>query len=152
MKKSFFLIFFSVLFACKVVFISGYDPVIDQTTTKIKRDFNLHFLKLARTIQDNDPGNQRFENFQDYYDNLQVDLIILADRSRTLGPKSGQVKKQIANLDSAFNAFILLHQKGLPDRSGDDRRDIRNALNSSLDAVIKLQEELKTTGEIKSDQ
>lgn len=136
------------LLACRVVFISGYDMVIDETSTKIKRDFNLHFIKLSRTLQDNDPKNQRIENFQNYYDNLEVDLLILKDRAMFLESKSTQVKKQILNLDSAFQTFIQLHEKGLPDKVGDDRRDIRNGLNSSINAVIKLQQELKSTGRI----
>lgn len=135
-----------LILACRVVLITGYDPVIDELTTKIKRDFNLHFIKLSRTLQDSDPANQDFKNFQDYYDNLETDLVVLTDRAQVLDKKSSIVKMQIANLDSAFQVFVNSHRKGLPDRSGDDRKDIRNGLNSSIDAVIRLQEALKTTG------
>ncbi len=138
--------------ACKVVFITGYDQVIDETTTKIKSDFNLHFIKLKRTIQDSDPQNQKFENFQEYYDQLEADLFVLEGRAKSLGAKSTIVKKQIATLDSVMLAFVDMHKTGFTDRPGDDRRDIRNGVNSAIDAVIKLQLELKSTGKIESDK
>ena len=138
----------SLLLACRVTFISGYDPLIDETTTKIKRDFNLHFIKLLRTLQDTDPQNQNFANYLDYYDNLEVDLLVLKDRTRYLDAKSAIVKKQVNNLDSVMHAFISLHKSGMADSQVDDRRDIRLGINSSLDAVIRLQEALKTTGKL----
>lgn len=139
-----------LLSACTVTFITGYDQVIDTTLTKMKSDFNLHFIKLGRTIQDSDPINQKFENFQEYYDHMEVDLIMLMGRAKNLGGQSSIVKKQVHNLDSVMNAFEEWHKKGIHDRSGDDRLDIRNGINSAFDAVIKLQEELKSTGKIKS--
>jgi hypothetical protein len=134
--------------ACKVTFITGYDQVLDQTNNKIKKDFNLHFIKLSRTIQDTDPNNQQYEKFQDYYDNLEADLITLKDRTKFLGGKSAIVKQQVNNLDSVFHEFINLHKRGLPDRPGDDRSDIRNGINASIDAITILQESLKSTGKI----
>lgn len=134
--------------ACKVTFITGYDQVLDETTSKIKKDFNLHFIKLSRTIQDTDPDNQAYGKFQDYYDNLEADLIMMKDRTKFLGGKSAIVKSQVNNLDSVMHEFINLHKRGLPDRPGDDRRDIGNAINSSIDAITILQESLKTTGKI----
>lgn len=136
--------------SCKVTFITGYDQVLDQTVTKIKKDFNLHFIKLSRVIQDDNPNNQRFENFQDYYDNLEADLISIEDRTKFLGGKSGIVKQQVANLDTVFHRFITMHKSGLPDRRNDDRRDIRNNINSAIDAITILQESLKSTGKTPS--
>ncbi|NOT75122.1 MAG: hypothetical protein HOP08_09360 [Cyclobacteriaceae bacterium] len=149
MKK---LIFITALVvsACTVTFITGYDQIIDTTLTKMKSDFNLHFIKLSRTIQDSDPVNQKFDNFQDYYDHLEVDLITLNGRSKNLGEKGDIVRKQIQNLDSIMHAFENMHKKGIPDRAGDDRRDIRNSINSSFDAVIRLQEELRSSGKVNS--
>jgi len=63
-----------------------------------------------------------------------------------LGGKSVIVKSQVNNLDSVMHAFVNLHKAGLPDRPGDDRRDIRNGINSSIDAITVLQEALKSTG------
>lgn len=149
MKKSISFLLLTWVFAAScftVKFISGYDQVLDQTVNKMKKDFNLHFIKLSRTIQDNDPNNQKFVNFQDYYDNLEADLITIKDRTKFLDGKSEIVKQQVQNLDSAFRIFIGLHVAGLPDRTGDDRRDIRNAINSAIDAVVILQEALKSTG------
>ncbi len=152
-KRSLYLLllfglFFSACFTVK--FITGYDQVLDQTVNKMKKDFNLHFIKLSRTIQDTDPGNQQFEKFLDYYDNLQADLITIKDRTKFLDGKAGIVKQQIQNLDSAFRIFMNLHKGGLPDRTNDDRHDLRDAVNSAIDAVVILQEALKTTG--KSNQ
>jgi len=45
-----------------------------------------------------------------------------------------------------MHVFVSLHKAGLPDRPGDDRRDIRNGINSSIDAITVLQEALKSTG------
>lgn len=137
--------------SCSVTFITGYDAVIDSTVTKMKSDFNLHFIKLRRALQDNDPVNQRFENYQDYYDHMEVDLIILGGRSQHLGERSLLVKKQILILDSTMHAFEAMHHKGMPDRPGDDGRDILNGINTSFDAVIRLQEELRTSGRIKTN-
>lgn len=144
--KLILLIAFIALAACRVTFITGYDQILDETITQIKKDFNLHFIKLARTIQDNDPNNQQFTNFQDYYDKLEADLITIGDRTKFLGGKSQIVQQQVRNVDSAFHQFMTMHKNGLPDRPNDDRRDIRNAINSALDAVTILQESLKTTG------
>jgi hypothetical protein len=149
MKKSISFLLLTWVFAAScftVKFISGYDQVLDQTVNKMKKDFNLHFIKLSRTIQDSDPNNQKFVNFQDYYDNLEADLITIKDRTKFLDGKSEIVKQQVMNLDSAFRIFINLHVAGLPDRPGDDRRDMRNAVNSAIDAVVILQEALKSTG------
>ena len=142
------LIFVALFTACRVTFISGYDPIIDETATKIKKDFNLHFIRLLRTLQDTNPDNQKFENFLDYYDNVEVDLMIIKDRTQFLDSKSSLVKKQVKNLDSAMQVFIRVHKNGIADSRIDDRRDIRNAMNSNIDAVIRLQEELKTSGSI----
>jgi hypothetical protein len=135
-----------VLFtSCKVTFITGYDEVLDQTLNRMKKEFNVHYIKLSRTLTDTDPHNQDFTNFQDYYDNVQADLITITDRTERLDGKSAIVKQQVQNLDSSFNILINLHKRGLSD--GDSRPDIRDAINSSIDAVIFLQEALKTTGE-----
>ena len=152
MKRSiFYLLFLGLLLsACFTVkFITGYDQVLDETVNSMKKDFNLHFIKLSRTIQDSDPNNQKFENFQDYYDNLEANLFTLKDRTKFLGGKSAIVKSQVLNLDSVFREFIALHKKGLPDRFGDDRHDLRNGVNSAIDAITILQESLKSTGTIK---
>ena len=149
MKSKFMLLSvfcFILLSSCKVTFITGYDQVLDQTLGKIKRDFNLHFIKLSRTFQDTDPHNQNFVNFQDYYDNLEADMITIKSRSQSLDEKAKIVKEQITNLDAAFKVFISQHKAGLPDRVGDDRHDMRDAINTSIDAITRLQEALKTTG------
>lgn len=134
------------LFACRVTLITGYDPVIDETATKMKYDFNLMMLKLARQVQDNDPNNQAFANYQEYYDMLQTDLLVLRDRAVYTGPKGEIVRQQIQNADSLLSGFMEMHRAGFPDRPGDDKRDFRNAVNSALNAISKLQENLKTTG------
>ncbi len=145
MKNNRVLIFL-LLVACKVTFITGYDPVIDDTATKMKRDFNMMMLKLAREVQDNDPSNQAFSNYQSYYDNLETDLLILRDRSVYTGLKGEIVRKQIKNADSLLTGFMSLHKQGFADRPGDDKRDFRNAVNSALNSISQLQEALKTTG------
>jgi hypothetical protein len=132
------------LSSCKVTFVAGYDPIIEETITSMQKDFNLHFIKLGRVIQDNDPGNQEYSRFQDYYDNMNANLYVVKSRAKYLGKKGQLVSKQINNLDSTLHVFEGLHKKGIPDSPVDDRRDIRNGINSSFDAVIKLQEALKT--------
>jgi hypothetical protein len=144
--KNFRLLLLCLLMACKVTLITGYDPVIDETATKMKHDFNMMMLKLAREVQDQNPTNQAFPNYQDYYDNLQTDLLILRDRAVYTGPKGEIVRKQITNADSLLTGFMHLHQQGFPDRPGDDKRDFRNAVNSALNAISQLQEALKSTG------
>lgn len=149
MKSKFLLLpvcCFILLLSCKVTFITGYDQVLDQTLGKMKRDFNLHFIKLSRTIQDTDPHNQDFTNFLDYYDNLEADMITIKSRSQSLDEKAKIVKEQITNLDATFKLFINQHKAGLPDRVSDDRHDMRDAVNTSIDAITRLQEALKTTG------
>ena len=63
-----------------------------------------------------------------------------------ISEKASIVKEQIANLDAAFKVFISQHKAGLPDRQSDDRHDMRDAINTSIDAITKLQEALKTIG------
>ena len=139
------LIILIALIACRVTFINGYDPVIDQTATKLQSDFNAFWFKLSRTIQDNDPSNQKFENFQDYYDQLEADLLSLTKRASFLPPKSKIVQQQVHNVDSTMHVFISIHKNGIPDRQGDDRHDLHDAVDASLDGLIKLQEELKNS-------
>jgi uncharacterized membrane-anchored protein YjiN (DUF445 family) len=134
------------LMACRVTMITGYDQVLDQTINEMKKDFNKHFIKLSRALQDDDPNNQKFERYQDYYDELEADLVTIRDRTKFLGGSSAIVKRQVSNVDSVFREFINMHRAGLPDRPGDDRHDIRDGINSALDAVTVLQESLKTTG------
>lgn len=137
-----------LLSGCVVTLISGYDEVIDETATKMKKDFNLHFIKVVRTIQDDDPTNQAYENFQEYYDNLEVDLMMLKDRAAVLDEKkASQVIKQVHNIDSTFQKLITEHTKGFKSSKVDDHRDIKNGINSSINALIKLEEELKNTVE-----
>ena len=138
------------LIACKVSFITGYDLIIDQTTTKIKRDFALFEIKIQRALITSDKAkDQDFNNYQDFYDNLDVDLKVLEDRSVTLPKKSGDVQNEIKNISKQILGFKKLHQIGfedLTDLKKDDHRDLFNAVNSTLDALLKLQERLKTTG------
>lgn len=152
MKRIFSLIALVCLLsstACTVTMITGYDQVLDQTLNKIKTDFNLHFIKLSRTLQDNDPNNQEYAKFQDYYDKLQADLITIKDRTKFLGGKSAIVKQQVSNLDVAFQQFISTHKQGMSDRQNDDRHEMRNAVNTSIDAVTFLQQALKTKASTK---
>lgn len=137
-------ILFLIVVSCKVVFISGYDPIIETTLTELQQDFNLHFIKLSRTFQDNDPNNQNFKNFQEYYDQMNANLIVLKSRVKYLDKKGLIVKKQIINLDSTLHAFEGLHKNpGFKDSAVDDRHDIQDGINSSFEAVIRLQEALK---------
>lgn len=135
----------TILFgSCKVTFISGYDPIIETTVTKLQRDFNLYFIKFSRTIQDTDPNNQDYKDFQDYYDNMNADLQILKSRAKFLGKKGSIVKQQIENLEKTLQSIEKFHRDtGFKDNMSDDRHDIKDAANSSFEAVIKLQEELK---------
>lgn len=141
-----FLLLLPLCFSCKVTLITGYDQVLDQHITRIKKEFNLHFIKLSRTLKDDNPRNQAFANFQDYYDNLEADLITIGSRANRLDEKARIVQQQIRNLDAAFRTFIQWHQSGPADNPADDRRDIRDAVNSSLDAISLLQETLKAKG------
>lgn len=151
MKSKFLLLpaILLLLVSCKVTFITGYDQVLDQTLHKIKKDFNLHFIKLSRAFQDNDSSNQAFANFQDYYDNLEADLITLKGRRKVLDSKSGIVQQQMQNLEAAFRVFINTHKAGIPDRPADvdDRHEMRDAVNSAIDAMTILQDALKTKNE-----
>ncbi|MEP7262997.1 MAG: hypothetical protein ABI772_00790 [Bacteroidota bacterium] len=151
MKTLIYTLAIFLIAGCHITLITGYDPVIDETTTNMKKDFNLHFIKLMRTLQDEDSTNQSFEKFQDYYDNMEVNLIALSDRAKFLDTKSTIVKKQVILLDSTMHVFMNMHRNGLRDSRIDDRRDIKNAINSSFDAVIMLQEELKSSGTIKNN-
>lgn len=150
MKKHLFILACTFLFlSCRVTLITGYDQVLDKAISDIKKNFNRHFAKLSRTLQDDNPNNQNFERYQDYYDDLEADLITVTDRTKFLGGRAAIVKRQVANVDSVFRKFISLHRSGLPDRPGDDRRDIRDGINSALDAVTILQESLKSSGKVK---
>lgn len=134
-----------LLQSCKVTFIRGYDPVIDQTATQLQTDFNAHWLKVSRTIQDDDSNNQKFENFQDYYDKLDASLTSLKKRSSFLPPKSKTTQQQVVIVDSAFRQFINIHKNGIPDRKNDDRQSLADGVNFALDGLIKLQEEIKNS-------
>lgn len=134
------------LFACRVTFITGYDQILDETIHEMKKDFNLHYLKLKRTIQDSDPNNQNIANFQDYYDNMEVDLMTITDRTKTLDGKAAIVKQQVANLNDVMHKFMEVHKMRTQDRPDDDMTPEKNAVNSAMDAVTILQESLKSTG------
>lgn len=146
-KLIFSLAFLLLLVSCKVVFISGYDIVIDETATKIKRDFNVFFIKLSRTIKTQDNGNdQSFANFQDYYDNMEVDLKILEERTTSLPDKSEIIKAQIENIKKELMNFEEDHKKGFKDSTLDDHHDRLNNINIAINSLLLVQEKLKTTG------
>lgn len=132
--------------SCKVTMITGYDTYIDETVMKMKRDFNRHYFQLVRTIQDNDPQNQNIKNFTDYYDEMELDIMLLEDRSKYLGKKASIVRQQVANLSEALHKFQTMHETGIKDNTGDDKRDMLNAVNSALSAITELQMALKTNG------
>jgi hypothetical protein len=150
-KKNIFLLSLFFLTSCKVVFITGYDRVVDDTATKLKHDYNVFFAKLSRTIRDEDPNNQKHVNFLDYYDNMEADLRTLEDRTISLPEKkSDQVKSQIKNIKLLMIDFMDAHKKGFKDLSDtvkDDHHDAANNINIALNALLKTQEVLKTTGE-----
>jgi hypothetical protein len=135
-----------LLFSCRVTLITGYDQVLDQHITRMKKEFNLHFIKLNRTLKDDNPRNQDYANFQEYYDNLEADLITISSRAKRLDKNGLIVQQQIRNLDASFRTFMQWHGAGVKDNPADDRRDIRDAVNSSLDAISLLQESLKAKG------
>lgn len=137
-----------MMVSCKVTLITGYDNYIDETTMKMKRDFNKHYFRLVRTLHDTNPDNQRIDNFKDYYDEMEVDILMLQDRSKYLG-KKGTIVQQVENLSQLLHQFQKLHERGLEDNSGDDKNDIQNAVNSSLNAITELQMALKTNGKSK---
>jgi hypothetical protein len=156
MKSKIILAFISTIFlvSCSVVFISGYDPVIDDTATKLKRDFNVFFKKLSRAINNTDPSDQKFENFQDYYDNMEVDLKTISDRSLNLEKHSDRVKTEVENIQKIMFEFRDRHKNpGFKDLSPpiitDDHHTDFDVINTSINALLKLQEELKTTGKLK---
>lgn len=143
----FLLLFLSA--SCRIILISGYDAVLDDTTVKMKRDFNLFWLRFDRSIRDNNPRNQDYQNFLDYYDQMDVDLMIIDDRAAILPAKSQQVKSQVQNIRQLFSALKNTHQKGIKDIAAndplaDDKHDYRNGINSALNAIMLLQQELKT--------
>lgn len=156
-RPKFFLpLFFLIVFACscRVVFISGYDAVLDETTVKMKRDFNLFWLKFDRSIRDNNPRNQDYQNFLGDYDQFDVDLIIISDRANMLPAKSQQVKAQVQTIRQLFSALKNTHQKGVKDIApndplADDKHDYRNGINSAINAIMLLQQELKTVEQSK---
>ncbi|MBL7684296.1 MAG: hypothetical protein JNK00_13135 [Flavipsychrobacter sp.] len=135
--------------SCKVTLITGYDTYIDETAMKMKRDFNRHYFRLVRTIQDNDPNNQNISHFIAYYDEMELDIMLLQDRSKYLGKKSTMVQQQIANLAEIMYTFRKVHAAGIKDNTGDDKRDMQNAVNSSLNAITELQMALRINGKSK---
>ena len=154
---SFLLMAVLFLEGCKVTLITGYNETIDATATKMKSDFNLFFIKLSRALCTADTAHdQNIKNFQDYYDNMEVDLRTLKDRAVFLGNKSGIVKQQIRNVDSVMHGFKNFHTKGFRDidcnaNFKDDKHDLSDDVNLSLDALIKLEEEIKATGSISNN-
>ncbi len=156
-KKIFIAFCVLVCFSsCKVTFITGYDSNIDQTATDLKKDFNFFFLRLSRTLCDGDTTTQNIKNFQGYYDSMEVNLRMIKDREVFLGKKSSTVINQINNVDSVMHAFKRKHAQGFTEIDcnskfpQDDKHDLSNDVNISLDGLLKLQEELKSTGTITS--
>ena len=137
-----------MLTSCKVVFISGYDIIIDETATKIKRDFNVFFIKLQRTIKTLDNNtDQKFANFQDYYDNMEVDIKILEERAISLPKKSEEVKKEITNIKKLLLDFESTHKlSGFKDSQLDDHHDQLDNINIAINSLLLLEEKIKTTG------
>ncbi len=143
MKTKISLILLSFLLACKVIFVAGYDPIIEETATQLQKNFNLHFIKLSRSIQDADPSNQAFVNFQDYYDQMNTDLFVIKSRAKYLDKKGAMVQKQVNNIDSILHDLEKLHKTGFTDSKADDKHDIRNNINSAFEALVRFQEALK---------
>lgn len=144
MNKQIVFLCLLIFISCKVTFITGYDHLIDEGATKLKADFNLHYIKLNRTLHDKDPHNQDYKNFENYYDQMEVDMILLKDRALYLPKKASIVKMQVLTLDTLLMKFKELHQQGLRDQVEEPRfyETYRSNINSGINAIVKLQQEL----------
>ncbi len=133
--------------SCTVTYITGYDEMIDETTTEMLHDFNMFFIKLQRAIKSKDGGeDQKIAHFQGYYDELEVDLLVLETRAAYMGKKSSQAKGQVEILKQSLHQFKADHTEGFPDDDDDIKTDKRNGINSCFNSIIMLQKQLKDTG------
>lgn len=129
---------------CKATFIKGYDEQVDKIATEILHDFNLMFIKLQRALKTDDENkDQAYENFQDYYDELKVDILIMQTRTAHNHKKARQVAEQVDNLEKQLLLFEKMHMKGFTDGQKDDKSAEQRAFNSSVNAIIVLQKGLK---------
>lgn len=136
-----------LLCGCKVTLISGYNQIVAENAVQMQQDFNVHAARLLRAIGTFDNNkDQAFTNFQDYYDHLNADTVLLHGCINQLGQKSKLVSSQLQNLITVLARFEDAHFRGLfTDGPGNVQafQTNVNGINNAFASVIFLQEKLK---------
>jgi len=130
-----FLCFYS---CTSVRLIQEYDEITDQKLTALQEKVARFFVKMERQIGF---PESKYEKFIDFYDDVKTELSVLEVRSRAI-PKSDIVQQQLKSVQSQVSNLEKLHMLGF--NSYEELIPIRNALDNSFAAIIKLQMSLKS--------
>jgi hypothetical protein len=127
----------ALLIGCKVTLIGDYDDVIDKGITDLQQTSETYFAKLLST-----PATPYDQSF---HDGIHARLIVLKSRATTL-PKYTIIDQQLDNLTTQFTEFQNLDQISPRPISPKVVQDAESALETSIEAILKLEIALKRTG------
>jgi len=129
-----------LLTSCHVLLIGAYDQNVDGSIQKISTDVSTLIVKVEKNLDDNRPGDNKYDNFRESYINILGQVEDLKIRTTSL-PKYGKVTQQVILLDKNIHDLESLHKIGFTDKRVVEAA--KTLIETSLQAMLTAQNALK---------
>jgi len=123
-----------------VLLIGAYDQNVDGSIQKISTDVSTLIVKVEKNLDDNRPGDNKYDNFRESYINILGQVEDLKIRTTSL-PKYGKVTQQVILLDKNIHDLESLHKIGFTDKRVVEAA--KTLIETSLQAMLTAQNALK---------
>ena len=120
--------------------IGAYDQVTDQSIQHIQTDVSTLLVKVEKNITDGTPGNNKYENLKDDYNNIEGQIRSLKTRVSAL-PKYKIISDQIVVLERNIIDMEKFNKTGFTDIG--PLRVMDSTFQVQFSAMIALQNGLK---------
>ncbi|MDY8134679.1 hypothetical protein [Aquimarina sp. 2201CG5-10] len=129
---------------CSVRLISDYDNITDKTVTELQEKVSNYFVRLERTINNND--EVKYENFIKQFDAIKVDLNNIEVRAAAL-EKNRIIQEKVKELKNAIENLESSHKEGFSHY--DQIKPLKRSFNVIFTAMVKFQLALKRGEKLK---
>jgi len=129
-----------LLTSCHVLLIGAYDQNVDGSIQKISTDVSTLIVKVEKNLDDNRPGDNKYDNFRESYINILGQVEDLKIRTTSL-PKYGKVTQQVILLDKNIHDLESLHKIGFTDKRVVEAA--KTLIETSLQAMLTAKNALK---------
>ncbi len=129
-----------LLAACHVMLIGAYDQVTDECIQKIQVEVSTVLVKIAGNIDNNTPGENKYEKFKPTYDNIKGEIESLKIRSSAL-PKYKIVNQQVVALGATVLDLEKYHKLGFSKKQ--EVEEIKKIVEDEFKSMTILQNGLK---------